>query len=1072
MAIETVLVTELSGRAWLRGTAGVLNELRVGMRIPVDADIVTAANSSLQLRVPGQSSLTIGENRSVALARELFADPGPENASVAQPGLESVDDLLAVINSEQDPFADIDPTAATLDGGTGGGGSFVRLLSILEQTSPLDLRYQSEPLVIAPLYQPDDTEYVEEDSGTGGDIDLSAFALEVADAGSLNEGDVAVFQVSLNQALDVDSTFSFTLSGNVPSAVLGDVTIDADPTALSADAQGVYSFTVPAGTLSWAVQVFTQDDAYYQLGADSLQLDGSLDAVIGTQLLQLSDSGSAELLDANQSPVLEESVAFGLEDGGAVTGNVLDRASDADSNQTLTVESFTLEQDATLYQAGSTVVLEGGELTVHSDGRYSFTPNRNWNGSVPLVSFMVSDGVESVSAGLSITIEPVNDQPLAQDAAVSLDRAGTHVFEVEEFGFSDPVEGHDLLAVQVESLPEYGVLTLDGVAVVAGQEISAADIEAGLLVYTADAQSPLEEVYFSYQVRDDGGVENGGLDTSSSYIFTLNTGVLILSDNADGELDGSAGHDVIVGDEGGVVQSIVPGKNYNIALIVDTSSSMSDDSGQSNLALTVSALQSLSESLIEHDGVINVVLISFDTNAERVVVIEDLDSNNVAELIAAFNELEASGGTNYESAFDVAVAWFDEMGSSQAELDADFENISYFLTDGNPSLSNEDLDENGEDEDKDNPLKYFARDSDQVDYGDLSDGYASYQELAAISEVHAIGIGDDVNSDVLKYFDNTSSIGSSSYEVPEDDAYKAMPGTSSAEVTFEGNAGEPEIVTTEAEFNLALESGTVESVLNDVGSDHIEAGDGDDIIFGDTLNTDGSVLDWDSVGGRPSDLADGSGVQALRTFLSLRDGREPSDQELYDYIKTHHADFDVAGDTRGGADTLLGGGGDDILYGQGGDDQLYGGTGDDRLLGGEGDDVLAGGAGDDTLTGGGGADTFVWAAGDAGTLAQPAVDVVSDFDSASDSLDLSGLLDGEDAGLGNLSNYLYLGVEDQGSQRNTVILVSSSGALEDDGSGYDQKIVLEGVDLVSGASDQNALISQLISDGKLKVDGS
>jgi autotransporter-associated beta strand protein len=58
----------------------------------------------------------------------------------------------------------------------------------------------------------------------------------------------------------------------------------------------------------------------------------------------------------------------------------------------------------------------------------------------------------------------------------------------------------------------------------------------------------------------------------------------------------------------------------------------------------------------------------------------------------------------------------------------------------------------------------------------------------------------------------------------------------------------------------------------------------------------------------------------------------------------------------GGDDVLSSQGGNDVLYGGGGADQLYPGAGNDYVNAGQGDDLVSGGAGDDRLYGGGGND--------------------------------------------------------------------------------------------------------------------
>jgi len=81
-------------------------------------------------------------------------------------------------------------------------------------------------------------------------------------------------------------------------------------------------------------------------------------------------------------------------------------------------------------------------------------------------------------------------------------------------------------------------------------------------------------------------------------------------------------------------------------------------------------------------------------------------------------------------------------------------------------------------------------------------------------------------------------------------------------------------------------------------------------------------------------------------------------------------------------------------------------------------------------------------------------------------LDLRDLLVGEENSSGNLSQYLNFSYDGA----DTVLKISSTGGLQSDGSGFDQMITLEGVDLTGGLTDQNQIINHLINAGKLQVD--
>ncbi len=139
---------------------------------------------------------------------------------------------------------------------------------------------------------------------------------------------------------------------------------------------------------------------------------------------------------------------------------------------------------------------------------------------------------------------------------------------------------------------------------------------------------------------------------------------------------------------------------------------------------------------------------------------------------------------------------------------------------------------------------------------------------------------------------------------------------------------------------------------------------------------------------------------------------------------------------------------------------------------GAGDDVLIGGRGDDTLTGGPGADTFLWQLGDTGH------DVVTDFTPGTDRLDLSQLLQGENATSASLDDYLHFKVTGSGASVVSTIEVSSVA-----GAAPSQTIDLAGVDLaqhcgvtagsggvIAAGADTATIINGMLNDHSLKVD--
>ena len=140
-APTTVLITHLTGQAWVKGSDGSLTPIREGMRIAADAEIVTATGANVQVQADGAPVVTIGEGQDVALTPDLVSPPHASEAAVTPPTDAAVNDVITAINAGQDQLAQLEPTAATLGGGGGGDHSFVRLSSVIELTSPLALSY-------------------------------------------------------------------------------------------------------------------------------------------------------------------------------------------------------------------------------------------------------------------------------------------------------------------------------------------------------------------------------------------------------------------------------------------------------------------------------------------------------------------------------------------------------------------------------------------------------------------------------------------------------------------------------------------------------------------------------------------------------------------------------------------------------------------------------------------------------------------------------------------------------------------------------------------------------------------
>ncbi|SSM84451.1 BapA/Bap/LapF family prefix-like domain-containing protein [Acinetobacter baumannii] len=390
--------------------------------------------------------------------------------------------------------------------------------------------------------------------------------------------------------------------------------------------------------------------------------------------------------------------------------------------------------------------------------------------------------------------------------------------------------------------------------------------------------------------------------------------------NGENSVTGTSGDDLLAGDVGGLKTNFVAGQDYNISIVLDLSGSMlyamngtgNPPAGESRLAIAIKGLKAFIQQMADHDGVINLQIASFSANGSvgngYNQVFLNVSKDNINEIFTYLDSLKAGGGTYPEGGFNKAVDWFDDIST------ADFENQTYYLTDGEPNSSQSTLDN-------------------------------AFAPLAEQSKVFAVGVSSSISDATVSRYDNTDVNGNK------------LPGDWSGT-----NHGEAKAIADADKLIAYLIGGSENFTPADVGGDTVKGGAGDDILFGDAINTD--QLTW--TGYDPLQYPKYSGYSKLIAYLKaeVTNGAEPSQQDIYDYIKENFRDF-IAADaadpaTKGGNDTIYGGAGNDIIIAGAGNDVIYGGSGNDIISTGRGDDTII----YDLLnaadaTGGNGTDTWV-----------------------------------------------------------------------------------------------------------------
>ncbi|WP_045464224.1 tandem-95 repeat protein [Vibrio hyugaensis] len=711
----------------------------------------------------------------------------------------------------------------------------------------------------------------------------------------------------------------------------------------------------------------------------------------------------------------------------------------------------------------STNTEHDGTDTVYLTGNFSdyeFTFKNNHGGDVPYWIFLDKRSIDSV-----------NDNTGQEDR-------GDHLYEIERVVFADKVvelnpdgtyqvlqdrlipvdidvdlvdrDSSETLSqtVLVEGLPSGVELHING-------QVLTPEVSGGYLV-NIDNQGRASfeiKVPFDYEGSLDFPVSvtatsiessnNDSATTTESVDITARDFELESGSHGNDTIAGGSDHDLIIGDVQGL--EIIAGQDYNIAFVLDTSGSMGSWVGNAKdevLDVFDELLASVNQGV--EPGIVNIMLSEFATGATTVIEVDLGSATARADFVQKLDTIGdyGNGSTNYEAGLQSAVEWFGSQPNSRGE------NITYFITDGEPNVISElknvqevnfdkvllDVDSDGsivtlDDVLADNQYEFGDKlyykgellvesdgrvfspltgqtlgDIDEKQNGKLvyDDEYSTtkqsqhmYQMLALLSSVEAVGLGGGVDESTLQQYDTDG------------------------------------VVESEIDVTKLAETILGQDVPLKQGSDTIYGGDGDDILFGDLIEFGGNE----------------QGISAIQSHVAQETGQDISKvdaEAIHTYVKDHIEEFNQShqGDK---ADSLYGEQGNDILFGHGGEDILVGGEGDDILIGGSGDDIFK-------------------LVDDGSGIRDGEIDTITDFTKGEDKIDISDLLhtDNSDSIDSLLANN-EIGLEADGD--NLILTISES-----DGSSS-QKVVIEGgssqygeylSDGVLSPTDGNAILNDLL----------
>ncbi len=780
---------------------------------------------------------------------------------------------------------------------------------------------------------------------------------------------------ALNYVWELSPADLVDLGINVPDGMVGDFTLSVESVAYEQNTNGTeVDLTDNRASTFETIKISVEADAVPIVKDDEVTVD-----------------------EVNLAPTTSVSsnvvVDFGSDNPGSITGNATSVIGNVTSGGVPVVVGFNTATNTYTGTAGADVIFTlviqpNGDYTFELEGAIDHPDANDPNDSLPLqfgVTATDSDGSETDGV---ITINVIDDAPIAVNDYVSFNEAqGSVTGNVVDN--DDLSQDQDNTVTQIKFGSNVVDVPTDGSDVtIDGNEGVLTINNAGEYSYSLFGGSPLScnvREMFEYILTDgDGDSDPAFLKIK---IYESNEDLVVgrniddidgsvtphLVNGDEGVIEGLAGNDILIGDAGGSFLEPQT-QDYNFVFMLDLSKSMgSENDPSSRISIMKDAVENLVNEFGDYqDGQVKIHITPFTKYLQPTGTFMVTDSDGLIDALAFIDSLASGRFTNYETAFDDAISWLQ----SGDPIGGDAITKTYFISDGVP---NKYMNSNG-------GVSYNTQGV-AMDEVLGSDGSNEVAILKGLND-DVIAVGINANASVIG---NLNAIASNGAALNIDDP---------------------------SDLRETLVGANPIDVLDGVGGDVIEGGEGDDIIFGDVLFTD----DVAALHGLTTD--NGAGWEV---FERLENGESSIDaswtrEDTIEYIRANSESLsgesvNSNGDARtGGDDIIRGGAGDDIIFGQ------------------EGADVISGGLGNDVLYGGSESDVFLFEAINQG------VDTIKDFDVAEgDVVDLSALLTSYDELTDDIADFV-IATEVGG---NTVISVDQSGNAG--ASGAVDLAVLEGV---------------------------
>jgi len=312
---------------------------------------------------------------------------------------------------------------------------------------------------------------------------------------------------------------------NVSCKGLSDGTVTVQATG--GTAPYVYSLTLGSASLSGNVITGMKAGNYTIMAVDANLCSTTLNVTI--------TETSCNPVTVNDNPVAPENTP--------AIGNVLSNDSDPNTPaQALSVTRF--ETGGVTYTVptggNNTTTIPGvGTLIMNSNGSYTFTPVANYYGPVPPVTYTASNGTNTNTAELTLTITPVNNAPVAGISSMTsqFNPGGTNSLAIPALQFSGTDADGTIASLVIPSMPINAMsITVGGTTYtsanfpVGGISVLTNTTGQPLLPISVDPTDGAVTSVLSYYVTDNNGLASVTTGSVSIPFNVLSVSGVIFND--------------------------------------------------------------------------------------------------------------------------------------------------------------------------------------------------------------------------------------------------------------------------------------------------------------------------------------------------------------------------------------------------------------------------------------------------------------------------------------------------------------------------------------------------------------